>query len=122
MDGADERTVTRALEALERSTRIQAQLIEDLLDVSRIVAGKMRVEAEPTALAPVVEAALDAVRAAADAKGVRIEERMDGVDADVLGDAYRLQQVVWNLLSNAVKLKSNEGRVGAVGRRMVAHA
>src|SRR5262245_62013037 len=122
MGGADERTVTRALEALERSTRIQAQLIEDLLDVSRIVAGKMRVEAEPTALAPVVEAALDSVRAAADAKGVRIEARMDGVDLDVLGDAYRLQQVVWNLLSNAVKFTSKGGRVGVTVRRTEAHA
>jgi signal transduction histidine kinase len=107
----DEPTTARALETLERNTKLQAQLIEDLLDVSRIITGRMRIDVHPVDLAPVVDAALDSVRAAADAKGVRLEARADPGVGPVSGDADRLQQVVWNLLSNAIKFTPRDGRV-----------
>ncbi len=103
--------VARAIEVIERCTRSQAQLIEDLLDVSRIIAGKLRLEVRPVMVAPVIEKAVDIVRPAADAKGVRLETVLDTEVGAVLGDAERLQQVVWNLLSNAVKFTPEGGSV-----------
>jgi signal transduction histidine kinase len=107
----DEATQARALETLERNTRLHAQLIEDLLDVSHIITGKLRIDVRPVAPASVIAAALEAVRPAADAKGVRLETRADPLAGPVAGDADRLQQVVWNLLSNAVKFTPRGGRV-----------
>jgi signal transduction histidine kinase len=107
----DEATTARALETLERNTKQQALLIEDILDVSRIITGKMRIEVHPVDLVPVIDAALDSVRAAADAKGVRLEARADPDAESVIGDADRLQQVVWNLLSNAIKFTPRDGHV-----------
>jgi signal transduction histidine kinase/ActR/RegA family two-component response regulator len=101
----------RGLEVLERNTRAQAQLIDDLLDVSRIGAGKLRLEAQPTELAPVVEAAVDALRPAARAKDITLRVARDVSAGPVLGDATRLQQVFWNLLANAVKFTPPGGRV-----------
>jgi len=100
----------RALETVERNARAQAQLIGDLLDVSRILSGKLRMEVEPVEVGPVVEEALESVRPAADAKGVRLQAAIDSVST-VMGDSQRLQQVVWNLLSNAVKFTPRGGRV-----------
>ena len=119
LEGADS---TRALEAIERGARAQAQLIEDLLDVSRIVAGKLRVELERTVLAPVIEAAVDAVRGAAEAKGITIDVDVDPEPILVMGDAVRLQQIVWNLLSNATKFTPEHGRVELSVRRTATHA
>src|SRR5215475_4572848 len=99
----DQRRTKQAVEAIERNTRLQVRLIEDLLDVSRIISGKMRLEFTLVDLGAVVEAALDSVREAASAKGVRIESTADPSLGPVSGDAARLQQVVWNLLSNALK-------------------
>jgi len=107
----DGETAPRALAAIERNARAQLRLIEDLLDVSRMVAGKMRIEVQQVHLAPIVEAALDAVRPAAEAKGVHLEAALDGRAPTVAGDAGRLQQVAWNLLSNAVKFTPAGGRV-----------
>lgn len=107
----DAPTTARALEAVERNTWAQAQLIEDLLDVSRIVAGKLRVEPVTIPLVPVIEAAVDALRAAAEQKSIPLETVFDQPDVHVSGDAGRLQQVVWNLLSNAVKFTPEGGRV-----------
>src|SRR5262245_20154060 len=98
----DDRTTSRALETIERNARTQAQIIEDLLDISRIIAGKLYVEARPMVLVPVIEGAVEAVRAAADAKSLRITTDLDRRDVEVNGDANRMQQVMWNLLSNAV--------------------
>jgi signal transduction histidine kinase len=107
----DAATSARALEAVERNTWVQAQLIEDLLDVSRIVAGKLRVERVPMPLIPVIEAAVDALRTIAKEKSLRLESVFDQPDVHVSGDAGRLQQVVWNLLANAIKFTPPGGRV-----------
>jgi signal transduction histidine kinase/DNA-binding response OmpR family regulator len=101
----------RAIATIERNAKAQAQLIEDLLDVSRIVTGKMRIEVGPVEIVRVVENALDVVRHAADAKGVRLQPILDRGAGPLMGDADRLQQVVWNLLSNAVKFTGKGGRV-----------
>jgi signal transduction histidine kinase len=107
----DAATAARALEAVERNTWVQAQLIEDLLDVSRIVAGKLRVERVPMPLVSVIEAAVDALRTIAEEKSLRLDSVFDQPDVHVSGDAGRLQQVVWNLLSNAIKFTPPGGRV-----------
>ncbi len=100
----------RALETVERNARSQAQLIEDLLDVSRILAGKLRLEIEHVEIDPLVEAALETVMPAANAKQIQIAQAL-GSRCTVMGDPHRIQQVVWNLLSNAVKFTPNGGRV-----------
>ena len=102
MGKLDQSAVGRALETIERNAHVQEQLIADILDVSRIVTGKLRLELSPIDLAPVLEAALDAVRPTAEAKGLRLEHHVD-FSGTVLGDPDRLQQVVWNLLANAIK-------------------
>src|SRR5205807_4143900 len=112
----------RALEAIERSAVMQAKLVEDLLDVSRIVTGKLVLELGPVDLADVCEAALDAVRVAAEAKGVELESVFDPIGDQVEGDPARLQQVVWNLLSNAVKFSPPGGRVVLRGCRAGSEA
>src|SRR5262245_46020530 len=92
----------QALATIERNVKTQAQIIADLLDVSRIITGKLALELQPVELVPVMEAALDVLRPAAAGKQVALEARLDSVDP-VSGDPQRLQQVVWNLVSNAVK-------------------
>ena len=120
-DGATGKEVARGIEVIERCARSQAQLIEDLLDVSRIVAGKMRLEVRPVMVAPVIEKAVDIVRPAADAKGVRLQVVLDTEVGAVLGDSERLQQVVWNLLSNAIHFTPNGGRVQVALERVNSH-
>jgi signal transduction histidine kinase/ActR/RegA family two-component response regulator len=111
LGGLDETGVKNALASIERNARSQAQLVEDLLDVSRIVSGKLRLDVRPTELAPVVDAALEAIRPAADAKGIRLNAVLDPRSGIVGGDPERLQQIAWNLLSNAVKFTPRDGRV-----------
>jgi PAS domain S-box-containing protein len=101
----------RAVETIERNARAQAELIEDLLDVSRIISGKLRLEIAPVDLISVINAAIDSVRPAANAKGIELRVSLDESAAGIHGDANRLQQVVWNLLSNAVKFTSKGGLV-----------
>ena len=100
----------RAFETIERNARAQAKLIEDLLDLSRIAQGKLVLAVGPVEVVRVVEAALDSVRLAVEAKGVRLQPVLDS-HATIVGDADRLQQVVWNLLSNAIKFTPKHGRV-----------
>jgi signal transduction histidine kinase/DNA-binding response OmpR family regulator len=101
----------RALESIERNARLQAHLVDELLDVARIITGKLHVEIRPVDLGPVVEAAVDANRASAEARGVRLDVRPASGSTRVMGDPFRLQQVVSNLLSNAVKFTPAGGRV-----------
>ncbi|HET7113798.1 MAG TPA: PAS domain-containing sensor histidine kinase, partial [Pyrinomonadaceae bacterium] len=93
----------KALDTIERNARAQAQLIDDLLDVSRIVTGKLRMDVRPSDPIAFIDAAVEAVRPAAEAKGVRVQKVMDTGTVSIPGDPVRLQQVVWNLLSNAIK-------------------
>jgi two-component system CheB/CheR fusion protein len=110
-DRADPATTTRGLAAIERNVQAQSRLVEDLLDAARITTGKLRLSLQMIELLPVVEAALETVRAAADAKGVSLSLSHDDAVTAVLGDADRLQQVAWNLLANAVKFTPGGGRV-----------
>ncbi|HEV2801616.1 MAG TPA: PAS domain S-box protein [Pyrinomonadaceae bacterium] len=107
----DEATAARALETIERNARSQKQLVDDLLDASRIITGKLRLEMRPTQLKTVVESACEAARPTAEAKGVELRLALEDGASVVAGDAERLQQVVWNLLSNAVKFTPEGGRV-----------
>ncbi|MEH1861720.1 MAG: PAS domain S-box protein [Nostoc sp.] len=107
----DETTTVRALETIERNTRSLTQLIEDVLDVSRIIRGTLHLSMDRVELVSLVEAAIDTVYLAAQAKEINIKCRFDPKVEVVVGDANRLQQVVWNLLSNAVKFTPKGGRV-----------
>ncbi|MHC5743179.1 MAG: PAS domain-containing hybrid sensor histidine kinase/response regulator [Nostoc sp.] len=107
----DEKTTHHALETIERNAKLQTQLIEDLLDVSRILQGKLNLNICPVSLVMVVEAALETVQLAAQAKSIQIQTVFDTNLGQVMGDPNRLQQVVWNLLSNAVKFTPTGGRV-----------
>ncbi|MCY1081207.1 PAS domain-containing protein [Archangium lansingense] len=108
----------KALETVDRNTQAQAQLIEDLLDVSRIISGKLRMETQPVHLADTVQAAMESVRPAADAKAIRLLAELEPDEHLVMGDAGRLQQVMWNLLSNAVKFSPGGSRVWVRLRRV----
>ncbi|HLL73915.1 MAG TPA: PAS domain S-box protein [Pyrinomonadaceae bacterium] len=107
----DAETSRRAMETIERNAQSQVQLIDDILDVSRIIRGKLRLNVRPVELAPVIESAVDSVRPAAEAKGIRLQVVLDRQAGPVSGDPDRLQQVVWNLLSNAIKFTPKDGRV-----------
>jgi PAS domain S-box-containing protein len=107
----DEATAQRGLEVIQRNARNQAQLIEDLLDVSRIATGKLRLDVRPLRIAEVIEAAVDTLRPAANAKEQRLIAVLDPRAGQVAGDAARLQQVATNLLSNAIKFTPRGGRV-----------
>jgi signal transduction histidine kinase/CheY-like chemotaxis protein len=111
----------RALDAIMRNAHAQVQLIDDLLDVSRIVTGKLRLDVRPVDLTAVVEAALDAVRPAAEAKDIRLQRVLDPGTARIMGDADRLQQVVWNLMTNAIKFTPKGGRVQVNLQRVNSH-
>jgi signal transduction histidine kinase/ActR/RegA family two-component response regulator len=116
-----EDTAARALETIQRNARAQVQLIDDLLDVSRIITGKLRLDVRPVELSHVVEAAVDSVRPAAEAKNIRLQVLLDPQAGPVSGDGDRLQQVVWNLLTNAVKFTPKGGRVQVRLERINSH-
>jgi signal transduction histidine kinase/CheY-like chemotaxis protein len=107
----DPARAARALEVIDRNARAQAQLVEDVLDMARIITGKLRVELQPVGLRSIVEAAVEALRPAADAKRIALILTVSTPDAEVRADADRLQQVFWNLLSNAVKFTPDGGTV-----------
>ncbi|HEU4834140.1 MAG TPA: PAS domain S-box protein [Pyrinomonadaceae bacterium] len=112
---------TRALDTIERNARAQAQLVDDLLDVSRIITGKLRMDVRPADPNSFIDAAVDAVRPAAEAKGVRVQKVVDTGPVSIPGDPVRLQQVVWNLLSNAIKFTPRGGRVQIRSERVNSH-
>ncbi|MBD2079054.1 ATP-binding protein [Leptolyngbya sp. FACHB-17] len=107
----DEAATRRALQTIERNAKLQTQLIDDLLDVSRILRGKMMLDACPVNLVTVVDAALETVHLAAEAKGIEVQKVIASKIELVSGDVARLQQVVWNLLSNAIKFTPSGGTV-----------
>ena len=106
---------------IERNARVQTQLIEDLLDMSRIISGKVRLNVQPVDVAAVLESSIASVAPAALAKGIRIQKVIDPAAGPVMGDPARLQQIVWNLLSNAIKFTPKEGRVQVVLKLINSH-
>ncbi len=107
----DETTTEKALKTIVRNAESQNRLIEDLLDVSRIISGKLRLEVMTVKPINIVESALENVRPAAEAKGIILEIKQDAEISHISGDPNRLQQVIWNLLSNAIKFTPSDGRV-----------
>jgi signal transduction histidine kinase/transcriptional regulator with GAF, ATPase, and Fis domain/ActR/RegA family two-component response regulator len=119
--GLDDTTHQHALEAIERNSKAQARLVEDLLDVSRIITGKMRLDVQQVDLISVIQGAVNAIRPAAEAKSIRLQMVLDPNAGPVSGDPARLQQVVWNLLANAVKFTPKTGRVQVRLERINSH-
>jgi signal transduction histidine kinase/CheY-like chemotaxis protein len=113
--------VQRGLETIARNARAQAQLIDDLLDMNRIVSGKIRLDVQRLELAAIVEAALDSVRPSAEAKWITVRRTIDPAAGLVFGDPNRLQQVVWNLLTNAVKFTPKGGKIDVIVQRVESH-
>lgn len=107
----DQSTSERALETIDRNAKAQAQLIEDILDVSRVITGKLRLNMAPVDVASIINAAIDSVQLAAESKGIKLAVTLDPSARHTLGDMSRLQQVVWNLLSNAIKFTPAGGMV-----------
>jgi PAS domain S-box-containing protein len=118
----DAATSRRGLEVIERNLMLQTQLIEDLLDVSRIISGKLRLEIRSVDLASVIEAAIETVGPAARVKAIELQTGIEPLAVQVVGDPNRLQQIVWNLVSNAVKFTPSRGRVEIHLRRVDGHA
>ncbi|HEX9927175.1 MAG TPA: ATP-binding protein [Pyrinomonadaceae bacterium] len=117
----DEATVTSAIQTIDRNARLQARLIEDMLDVSRIMSGKLRLDTQPVDLTSVIHAAVDTLRPAAEAKEIRVYVVLDYGVGQVLGDSVRLQQITWNLLSNAIKFTPKQGSVKVFLERVNSH-
>jgi PAS domain S-box-containing protein len=117
----DANDLAKGLEAIERNARAQTQLIEDLLDMSRITSGKLRLDIQPIRPATFIEEAVDTVKTAADSKEIRLERVLDPSVGPISGDPVRLKQVVWNLLSNAIKFTPHGGRVRVTLERANGH-
>jgi PAS domain S-box-containing protein len=117
----DEQGSKRAIETIVRNARAQRQLIDDLLDISRIITGKLRLDMRPVELAPMIEAVIDGVRPAADARNIDLQTALDPLISPVSGDPDRIQQIIWNLLSNAIKFTPEGGRVQVWFERLESH-
>jgi len=107
----DERIFAKALDLIERNAKTQVKLVDDLLDISRIISGKLRLNIESVDLAAVIQSAIDIVRPAGDAKGIQIDINFKPLNAPISGDADRIQQILWNLLTNSVKFTPAGGRI-----------
>jgi PAS domain S-box-containing protein len=119
--GSEESQLVQGLTVIERNARAQVQLIDDLLELSRILAGQVRLDVQRVALVDVIRNAMESVQPAADGKGVRLESVLDARRGIVSGDAARLQQIVWNLLSNAIKFTPKGGRIQVLLERVNSH-
>ena len=117
----DDEASTRALEIIVRNARAQKQLIDDLLDISRIITGKLRLDVQPVELAQVLEAVVDGLRPAADARKIHLRTAIDSRISPISGDPDRLQQIIWNILSNAIKFTPKGGRVQVRLDRIASH-
>jgi PAS domain S-box-containing protein len=111
----------RAVETIYRNAKSQAQLVSDLLDVSRIISGKLRLDVRTVDLIFIINAAIDSIRPAAEGKGIRLQTMLDPAAGPISGDADRLQQIVWNLLTNAVKFTPKGGRIQVKVQRINSH-
>jgi PAS domain S-box-containing protein len=118
----DSQTIDDGLQVITRNAKAQADLIADLLDMSRIVSGKLRLEVDDVDLADIVTAGIASIRHSADAKGIRVQPILDTTLGPVRGDAGRLQQVIWNLLANAVKFTPKDGRISVTLSKKDARA
>jgi signal transduction histidine kinase/ActR/RegA family two-component response regulator len=116
-----EAELVEGLEVITRNARTQARLIDDLLDMSRIISGKMRLDVQRVDLPAVIDAAIESVKPAANAKGIKLQKVIDPIAGPVSGDPNRLQQVVWNLLINAIKFTPKGGNVQVVVERVNSH-
>jgi PAS domain S-box-containing protein len=121
-ENLNEPAAARAIQTILRNAKSQAQIIDDILDVSRIVTGNLHLNLEPTELAPILEAAINVTRPAAEAKSISIVTNFDAQPVVVSGDGHRLQQIAWNLLSNAVKFTPQNGSVQVIVRESGSHA
>jgi PAS domain S-box-containing protein len=119
--GVKPEDLKRGLEAISRNVRIQTQIVSDLLDMSRVVSGQVMLEVQPTSLQDILGHAIDAIRASADNKSIRLQTLIDSKIGPVRGDPTRLQQVFWNLLSNAVKFTPKGGRIKIILERVDSH-
>ncbi len=117
----DAQKMAHGLNTIERNVRVQAQLIDDLLDMSRIISGKLRLNVQRVELGFVIEAAVETVRLSAEAREIRLQQVLDPLAGIISGDPTRLQQIVWNLLSNAIKFTPKGGRVQVVLERVNSH-
>ena len=117
----EEEAAAQALETIDRNAKLQARLIDDMLDVSRIISGKLRLDAQPVDLTSVINSAIETLRPAAEAKHIRVYVTLDFGTGAVLGDPVRLQQVIWNLVANAVKFVPKEGSVRVTLQRVNSH-
>ena len=117
----DPQTLSHALGVIDRNVRLQTQLIEDLLDVSRIISGKIRLDNQKIDVAEIIEAALESVRPSAEAKGIRLEKQLASFADTLNGDPGRLQQVIWNLLNNAIKFTDAGGIINVTAERVNSH-
>jgi signal transduction histidine kinase/CheY-like chemotaxis protein len=117
----NEANAERAVETIYRNAKSQAQLVADLLDVSRIISGKLRLDVRTVDLISIVNAAIDSIRPAAEAKSIRLQTILDPAAGPISGDADRLQQIVWNLLTNAVKFTPKGGRIQVKLQRVDSH-
>ena len=121
LDYENPETVREAMEVIDRNVRLQTQLIEDLLDMSRIISGKVRLDVQQVELAELIDTAIESVRPAAEAKELRLESVVDPHAGPVSGDPGRLQQVLWNLLTNAIKFTPKGGKIHVVLERINSH-
>lgn len=119
--GAEREPLEEGLRIITRNARTQAQMIDDLLDMSRIISGKVRLDVQVVHLADVVSAAIDTVTPSAEAKDIELDAILDPHAGDVHGDPNRLQQVIWNLLSNAIKFTPKGGSISVVLKRVTSH-
>ncbi|HEY9874060.1 MAG TPA: PAS domain S-box protein [Candidatus Obscuribacterales bacterium] len=117
----DAATTARALEIIERNAKAQTQLIDNLLDVSRMITGKLRLNIRSIELASIIQEVVETVRPAADAKGIKLQYLLDPAAGSILGDSERLHQVIWNLLSNAIKFTPEGGYVQIELKRLNSH-
>jgi PAS domain S-box-containing protein len=118
---ASQADLARGLETIERNVRAQAQIVNDLLDMSRIISGKIHLEVQPLQIHQVVSQAVESIRQSAEAKGIRLHSILDSGIGLVRGDVNRLQQVLWNLLSNAIKFTPRDGKVQVALERVNSH-